>query len=67
MTTYAYFTTKDGMLAAECTTENGTFYCFDLPSDLGYGFGETVDLPDTPTDEYELQDMLYAIANGEEW
>ena len=65
MTTYAYFTTKDGMLAAECNTENGTFYCFDLPGN--FGFGETVDLPDTPMDECELQDMLYAIANGEEW
>lgn len=67
MNAYAYITTKDGMLAAECQTENCTLYCFDLPSDLGLGFGETVDLPDVPMDESELQDMLYAIANGEEW
>ena len=67
MTAYAYITTKDGMLAAECENENGTLYCFDLPGNLDLGFGETVDLPDVPMDEFELQDMLYAIANGEEW
>lgn len=52
----AYITSRDGLLFAECGRFETCLEDWGLES--RYGFGDTVQLPAQPQDEFELVDLL---------
>lgn len=54
----AYITTKGGNLVAEC--EGMELYLSDAGIDC-FGFGDSIELPETPEDIWHLAEMLQEL------